>query len=141
MAVTRSAGLRTYGLTSGYKSAFDTTGRIAVFTGTKPATADTAISGNTLLGTLTLSTTAFGTPASGAMALATVTSDTSADASGTATWCRFYLTGDSTSGTGTGGATDRRMDLAIGSDISIDNSAIVAGGTIALSGWTLTEAA
>jgi hypothetical protein len=113
--------------------------RINVYTGSQPATAELAASG-TLLGTLTPSSDVFGTPASGAAALNSVTSDTSADNSGTAGWCRFYLTGDTAPGSAAS-ATDKRMDLAIGSDIAIDNAAIVAGGTIALSGWTLTEAA
>lgn len=139
MAVRTSTGLKTYALDSGLKTAFDTTGRINVYTGAQPATADTAASG-TLLGTLTLSATSFGAASAGAIAIATVTSDTSADASGTAGYVRFYRTGDTAPGSAGNGTTDRRLDLLIGTDISIDNAAIVLGGTIALSSYTLTHA-
>lgn len=137
MAIRRSIGYRN---ADTRWSSFDGgTARLNVYTGGQPATAEVAASG-TLLGTLTMSSDVFGTPASGAAALNSVTSDTSADASGTAGWCRIYLTGDTAPGS-TAASTDKRIDLLIGTDISIDNAAIVAGGTIALSGWTMTEAA
>lgn len=139
MAIRRSIGLRNFGLDSGYGPAFDTTGRINVYTGAQPATAEVAASG-TLLGTLTLSADAFAAASGGATAINAVTSDSSADASGTAGWCRFYRTGDTAPGS-TAASTDRRMDLLIGTDIAIDNAAIVLGGVIALSAWTLTETA
>ena len=138
MAVRLSGGLKNFALDSGLGTAFDGgTGRINVYTGAQPATADTAASG-TLLGTLTLSSDAFAAASSGAIAINSVTSDTSADNTGTAGYVRFYRTGDTAPGSA-GGATDRRLDLLIGTDISIDNSAVVAGGTIALSGYILTH--
>lgn len=137
MTVRMSDGLANFVLDSGIGTAFDTTGRINVYTGTQPATADTAASG-TLLGTLTLSSDAFAAAASRAIAINSVTSDTNADASGTAGYVRFYRTGDTAPGSAGNGTTDRRLDLAIGTDISIDNSAIVAGGTIALSSFSLS---
>lgn len=139
MAVRLSTGLKTFALTSGLATAFDGgTGRINVYSGAQPATADTAASG-TLLGTLTLASDAFAAPASGAMAINTVTSDTSADASGTAGYVRFFLTGETAPGSAGNGTTDKRLDLLIGTDIAIDNATIVSGGTIALSGYTLTH--
>lgn len=139
MAVRFSTGLKTFALDSGLGTAFDTTGRINVYTGAQPATADTAASG-TLLGTLTLSADAFAAASAGAIAINSVTSDTSADATGTAGYVRFYRTGDTAPGSAGNGTTDRRMDLLIATDISIDNASIVTGGTIALSGFTLTHA-
>ena len=109
------------------------------YTGSQPATADTAASG-TLLGTLTLSSDAFAAASAGAIAINSVTSDTNADASGTAGYVRFYRTGDTAPGSAGNGTTDRRLDLLIGTDISIDNASVVAGGTIALSAYTLTHA-
>ena len=138
MAVRLSGGLKNFALDSGLGTAFDGgTGRINVYTGAQPATADTAASG-TLLGTLTLSSDSFAAASSGAIAINSVTSDTSADNSGTAGYVRFYRTGDTAPGSA-GGATDRRLDLLIGTDIAIDNASVVAGGTIALSGYTLTH--
>lgn len=142
MAVRRSGGLRATGMTSGYAAAFDGGNcRINVYTGAQPVTADAAASG-TLLGTLTPSSDVFGAPgAAGASAINSVTSDSSADATGTAGYCRFYRTGDTAPGSAGNGTTDLRMDLLIGTDIAIDNASIVAGGVIALSGWTWNEAA
>jgi hypothetical protein len=135
MTVRHSTGLRNYILDSGFATAFDTTGRVNVYTGSQPATADTAASG-TLLGTLTLASDAFTAASSGAVTINTVTSDTSADATGTAGYVRFYRTGDTAPGSAGNGTTDRRLDLAIGTDITIDNASVVAGGTIALSSLT-----
>jgi hypothetical protein len=138
MAVRTSTGLKNFALDSGLATAFDTTGRINVYTGAQPATADTAASG-TLLGTLTLSSDSFAAASSGAIAINSVTSDTSADATGTAGYVRFYRTGDTAPGSAGNGTTDRRLDLLIGTDISIDNASVVTGGTIALSAYTLTH--
>lgn len=105
-------------------------GTIQIRTGGQPATPDTAASG-TLLGTLTFGATAFGaTNTSGVATANAITSDTSADASGTAGYARLLnssaaIVGDCTCGQGTG-------------DISFDNAVIVAGGTIAISSMTLT---
>jgi hypothetical protein len=138
MAVRLSTGLKTFALDSGLATAFDTTGRINVYSGAQPATADTAASG-TLLGTLALSSDSFAAASAGAIAINSVTSDTSADATATAGYVRFYRTGDTAPGSAGNGTTDRRLDLLIGTDISMDNTSVVTGGTIALSGYTLTH--
>lgn len=138
MAVRTSTGLKTFALDSGLATAFDTTGRINVYTGAQPATADTAASG-TLLGTLALSADSFAAASAGAIAINSVTSDVSADASGTAGYVRLFRTGDTAPGSAGNGTTDRRLDLLIGTDISMDVTAVVLGGTIALSGYTLTH--
>jgi hypothetical protein len=138
MAIRRSTPVKNLAIDSGMDTVFDTTGRINVYTGAQPATADTAASG-TLLGTLALSADSFAAAASGAMAINAVTSDTSADASGTAGYCRFYRTGDTAPGSAGNGTTDRRMDLLIGTDIAIDNASVILGGIIALSAWSYNE--
>lgn len=141
MALKHSGGLKNFALDSGIGTAFDGgTGRLNIYTGSQPATADTAASG-TLLGTLTLSSDAFAAASSGAIAINAVTSDTSADATGTAGWFRFYRTGDTAPGSAGNGTTDRRLDGTIGSDMAIDNASIIAGGTIALSGWSYGHSA
>lgn len=136
MAVRMSDGLANFVLDSGIGTAFDSTGRINVYSGSQPASANDAASG-TLLGTLTLSSDAFAASSSRAIAINSVTSDTTADNSGTAGYVRFYRTGDTAPGSAAG-ATDRRLDLDITDDISIDNATIVAGGTIAMSGYSLS---
>lgn len=86
--------------------------------------------GGTLLGTLTFSATAFGSSSTGTATAAAITSDSSADASGTAGHFRIYdgsaaIHSDGTCGQGSG-------------DLSFDNSVIVSGGVIAISSFTVT---
>lgn len=104
---------------------------IEIRTGTQPATVGTAASG-TLLGTLTCSDPAFGAAAAGVATASAITDDTSADATGTAGWFRAYdsdsvavIDGDITATSG-------------GGDMELDDTSIVAGGTIAVSSWTVT---
>lgn len=137
MAIRRTNAVKNLAA-DGFGPAFDTTGRMNVYTGAQPATGDTAASG-TILGTLTPSADAFAAASGGATAMNAVTSDISADNSGTAGYVRFYRTGDTAPGSAGNGTTDRRMDLLIGTDIAIDNAAIVLGGTIACSGWSYNE--
>lgn len=105
------------------------TGTIRIRTSTQPTNVGDADTG-TLLGTLTCAATAFGSSSTGTATAAAITSDTSADASGTAGHFRMYNGGgtihsDGTCGQGTG-------------DLSFDNSVIVAGGTIAISSFTVS---
>src|ERR1700677_1142520 len=64
-------------------------GFIEVYSGARPATPDTALSGNTLLATLTFGATAFGAAAS-AIATANAIVSGNCVANGTAAWCRLY---------------------------------------------------
>lgn len=140
MAVRISTGLRNKSLDSGFADAFDTTGRINIYTGSQPATPETAASG-TLLGTLTLASDAITAAASsGVLTFAAITSDSVADNSGTAGWGRIYRTSDTAPGSA-GGTTDRRLDFAIstsGSDVNFDDINFVAGGVIAITSLTVT---
>lgn len=84
----------------------------------------------TLLGTLTFSATAFGNSSAGVATANSITSDTSADNSGTAGHLRAkdYA-----------GVCIFDMDAAQGSGtVNFDNAVIVAGGTIAISSMTFT---
>jgi hypothetical protein len=105
-------------------------GSFQIRTGAQPTLPDDAASG-TLLGTLTFGATAFGaTNSSGVATANAITSDSSADNSGTAAHARFLTSGaaivaDCSCGQGSG-------------DINFNNNVIVAGGTIAVSSMTLT---
>ena len=104
-------------------------GTIAIRTGAQPTNVGDADIG-TLLGTLTFSDPAFGAAASGSSTASAISSDTSADASGTAGHFRIKdssgnIHSDGTCGQGSG-------------DLSFDNSSIVSGGTIAISSCTIT---
>lgn len=104
-------------------------GTIAIRTGAQPTNVGDADSG-TLLGTLTFSDPAFGAAATGTATASAISSDTNADASGTAGHFRIKdsapaIIADGTCGQGSG-------------DLSFDNAVIVAGGTIAISSFTVT---
>jgi hypothetical protein len=105
-------------------------GTLAIRTGSPPTNVADADSG-TLLGTLTFSDPAFGAASSGTATASAITSDTNADASGTAGHFRIKdsdgnIHSDGTCGQGSG-------------DLSFDNNVIVAGGTIAISSMTVTQ--
>lgn len=107
-------------------------GTVEIRTGTQPASPETAASG-TLLGTLTLNATAFGAATTASPSVATanaITSDSTADASGTAGWYRAKTSGGTAVCDGAIGA---------GQDMTMDNYSIVAGGTIAISSWTISK--
>lgn len=107
-------------------------GTIKIYTGTQPATGDTALSGNTLLGTLTFSDPAFGaTNSSGVATASSITSDTSADATGTATFARIADSNGNTV-----------FDCDVGTSattIVLNSTSITSGGTIAISSFTMTH--
>jgi hypothetical protein len=111
-------------------------GSVRIYSGTEPATANTALSGNTLLAELTLNATAFGAPAaSGADRVATanaITADTSADASGTATFFRIMQSnGTTVVYQGTAGTSGQQLNL--------NATDIIAGGNVSISSLTITQ--
>jgi hypothetical protein len=65
-------------------------GYLRIYSGTQPATADTALSGNTLLAELRFNATAAPAASGGLLTFNAITSDSSADASGTATFFRAF---------------------------------------------------
>ena len=132
MAPTHSTGLKDYNnnLT---KAGWDADGRISYYTGTKPASANSAPTG-TLLCTFTLAQAAYGA-SSGGLITANAIADTTAVAGGTIGWGRKHLAGDA----GTTNTTDRRVDFSITmpgadplGDMILDNTAVVPGQTVTL---------
>ena len=65
-------------------------GFLRIYSGTKPATADTALSGNTLLAEMTFAATAFGASASGTKTANAIGAAADAPATGTATFFRAF---------------------------------------------------
>lgn len=104
-------------------------GTIAIRTGAQPTNVGDADSG-TLLGTLTFSDPAFGSASTGTATASSITSDTNADASGTAGHFRIKDSDANIHSDGTCGTS--------GADLNFDNATIVAGGTIAISSFTVT---
>lgn len=111
-------------------------GYVEIRTGSQPATVNTAASG-TLLGTLVLTDPAFGNATTASPAVATanaITSDTTADATGTAGWYRGY---DSA---GTAVLDGNITATGGGGNMELDSTSIVAGGVIAVTSWTVAMA-
>lgn len=108
------------------------TGYIKIYSGTQPANADTAVSTQTLGSTLRFGSTAFGSSSGGVATANTITSDTDAAATITATWFRILKSDNSTV----------VMDGSIctsGCDINLATTAIVQHATVAISAFTLTQ--
>lgn len=106
-------------------------GYLRIYSGTKPATPDTALSSNTLLAECRFGATAFGAPSAGVLTANAITGDTSADATGTATFYRcFESDGTTVLCDGTVGTS--------GSDCNINTTSLVAGATIAINSFTHT---
>lgn len=106
-------------------------GTIKLYSGTIPTNADTAVGAQTLLATLTFSDPAFGAASNGVATANAITSDTSADATGTATWARVETSAPATV-----------MDLTVGTsgeDINLNTNSIVAGATVAITSLTYTQ--
>jgi hypothetical protein len=109
-----------------------TGGLLLIYDGTRPATG-AAVTTQVLLGTLTFSATSAPDASGGVLTFSAITEDSSADATGTATWAR---------------ATDSDstfvMDMSVGmsgsgADIIMNTTSIVAGGPIRVDSGTLTD--
>jgi hypothetical protein len=106
-------------------------GFLELYTGTQPATPDTALSGNTLLATLSLSATAFGASSSATKTANAITSATAA-ATGTATFFRAYKSD------GTTAVIDGSVGTS-GADLNLNTTSIVTGATVSVSSWTVSD--
>lgn len=104
-------------------------GTVQIYSGTQPATPDTALSGNTLLVTLTLNATAFANASAGTATANSITSGVAA-ATGTASFFRAFTTGSAAVIDGSVGTS--------GADMTIPSTSIVSGTTIGESSWTVS---
>jgi hypothetical protein len=104
-------------------------GKLRIYTGSQPATADTAASG-TLLVDIALADPAFGTASSGAAALAGTPRSNTASAAGTAGWFRVLDSNNVAV-----------FDGAIGVELTLDNNSIASGQTVNITSLTYTQPA
>lgn len=106
-----------------------------IYSGTPPADVDAALSGNTLLAQLTMNATSYGAAADlapGARITANaITADSSADATGTAT---FYRQLTQNAGTA---CTQGTVGTAT-SDLVLNTTAITAGSQVSVTSSTIT---
>lgn len=119
----------------GLDAAFDilNSGKLRIYDGTQPTDADTALSGNTLLADLALGATAFAAASAGSKVANAITSDSSADATGTASFHSLLTS-----------ANARRLDGTVGTathDLVVNTVSIVAAANVSCSSYTISQAA
>jgi hypothetical protein len=105
-------------------------GYLRIYSGSPPATPETAASG-VLLAELRLNATAFGAAASGVITANAITSDSSADATGSAGYYRV-LQSDGTTVLWDGSVSTS------GADLNLNSVAIQSGATVSISALTYT---
>lgn len=110
-------------------TALGNAGTIKIYTGTQPATADTAASG-TLLATFTLGSPGFGAASSGTITLAGVPLTVAASNTGTAGWFRIATSGASTILDGSVGTS--------GNQINLNTTSITSGVNVTITSGTIT---
>lgn len=109
-------------------------GYLRIYSGTQPATADTALSGNTLLAELRLAATSAPAASAGVLTFAAITPDAAA-ATGTATFFRaLKANGSSAVLDGTVGATGSTSNL------ELSTASIVAAVQVSVTSFTHTVA-
>lgn len=112
-------------------------GSLRIYSGTAPANADAALSGNTLLAVATLGNPAFGAAASGVATANAITADGSADATGVPTFFRLLASnGTTVVYQGTAGASGQELNLS-----NLSGGQIVAGGSVSITSLTITQPA
>ena len=107
-------------------------GKLRIYDGTQPATADTAVSTQVLLSTLTLNATSAPVAAAGVLSFNAITQDASAAATGTATWFRVLKSDNTTA------VFDGSVGTAT-SDIILNTVSIVAAAVVSISSFTYTQ--
>jgi hypothetical protein len=114
-------------LATAFTNQFPAGSTIEIRTGTQPASANNAASG-TLLATITLPSTPFGSASGGAISKNGTWSAT-ISTSGTAGYARFI-----------GGSNVCDVSVGTsGADMIIDNATLVSGGTVTVSAFTYTQ--
>ena len=107
-------------------------GKLRIYDGTQAATADTAIGAQVLLAELTLNSTAFGAASGGVATANAITADSSADATGTATWFRVVKSD----------GTTKLFDGSVGTsgaNLNLNSVAISAGAAVSVTSFTYTQ--
>jgi flagellar hook-basal body complex protein FliE len=107
---------------------------INIYDGTPPASADAALSSNNLLAQLTCSTTAFGAATTANPSVLTanaISSDTSADSTGTASFFRILTQNAGTvCAQGTAGTAS--------ADLILNTTSLTSGSTVAITSATIS---
>jgi len=106
-------------------------GYLRIYSGTQPATPETAAAG-TLLAELRFNASAFGAASAGVITAAALTADASADATGTAAWARALQSN------GTTALMDGDVSTS-GAWINLNSVAIGIGSSVSVTALTITN--
>jgi len=109
-------------------AAVGASGFLRIYDGTRPASGGTA---TTLLAELTGNATFAAAASGGVLTLNSITQDSSANATGTATWFRWVTSGGTFCVDGNVGTS--------GSDLNLTTTSIVATQPVSVTSWTITE--
>lgn len=108
------------------------TGYLRIYDGAQPTTADTALGAQALLAELRFNATAFAAAVAGVATANAITSDASANNTGTAAWFRALKSDGSTV------ICDGTVGVGAGFDAQIPTTAIVSSAVVACSAFTIT---
>ncbi len=108
-------------------SAVGASGFLRIYDGSRPATGGTA---TTLLAELTLNATFAPAASSGTLTLNSITADSSANATGTATWFRIVTSGGTFVMDGSVGTS--------GQDLNLSTTSIVTGATVSITSASIS---
>ena len=106
-------------------------GVLRIYSGTRPANVATAIGAQVLLAELTCGSPLAPAASGGVLTLNTLTQDSSANNTGTASWFRIFTSGGTAVIDGDAGTS--------GSDLNLNTVSIVAGGPVQVTSATITE--
>jgi hypothetical protein len=106
-------------------------GKLRIYSGSVPANADAALGGAVLLAELTLNATAFPAASGGVLTANAITSDTSADNTGTASFFRILDSGAST-------VLFQGAVSTSGAELNLNTTSIVAAALVGVSSLTIT---
>jgi hypothetical protein len=116
-------------------------GKIIIYSGTEPTTANVGLSANTVLADISLAATAFGTAVMDddgvsrkIEAAGVPRSDTSADATGSATFFRAYKS----TGTSTADVVYQGTCGTSGQQLNLNSTDLIAGGNVSISSLKIT---
>lgn len=107
-------------------------GKIRIYSGTVPADANAALSSNTLLAELACSATFAAAASGGVLTVNTITQDSAADATGTASFFRILKSDNTVILQGAVGTS--------GAELNLNTTSISAGAAVSITSFTLTEA-
>jgi hypothetical protein len=109
--------------------------KIQIYSGSKPATCATGLSGNTKLAELACSSTFAPAASGGVLTVNAISNDAAADATGTATFFRVVTSAGNGDTTGVVAQGDVGTS---GADLNLNTTSIVANGIVSITSCTFT---